>query len=93
MEEFEGASSSSQSVVSGEIEGIEGDKRQKRKNYLAKRDATKVCLYEEQFARWRRLKDELGVKTDKEVAALLLDNYFDNARQVIATTRYKISIV
>jgi hypothetical protein len=57
MEEGE---SSSRSVASSKIEGFHvlttEYKKVKRKEYLAKRDATKICLYDEQFTRWQQLK-------------------------------------
>lgn len=63
-----GESSSNFSVPSSE------DVQAKRKEYIAKRDSTKVGLYE-QFQRWRSLRDELNLKTDKRLAEILLDNY------------------
>lgn len=50
------------------------EQKAKRKKYLAERDATKVCLYAEQFERWRQLKEEVKAESDKDVAALLLDS-------------------
>ncbi|CAB3985659.1 Hypothetical predicted protein, partial [Paramuricea clavata] len=86
MEEGE---SSSRSVARDEIESFHvvttEDKKVKRKGYLAKRDATKICLYDEQFTRWRQLKNDLNVKTDKELATLLLDNY-SSTKQVLTTS-------
>ena len=83
MEEGE---SSSRGVVSGEVEAFrvlsEEDKKEKRKAYQARRDATKIYLLDEQFARWRQLKSDLNLKTDKEVATLLLDSYFNSQRAV-----------
>ncbi|XP_028418400.1 uncharacterized protein LOC114543733 [Dendronephthya gigantea] len=55
------------------------DAKTKRKDYIAKRDSTKVALYE-QFQRWRSLKEELDLKTDKQLAEMLLDNYEKGAR-------------
>lgn len=51
-----------------------------RKDYLKKRDATKICIYD-QFARWRELKDEIHAKTDKEVAAFLLNKHYSSSRE------------
>ena len=77
MEECEGCSSSSH--VSGEISSniiIPSGKelKSRRKDYTAKRDATKIALYE-QFQRWRSLKDTLKLNTDKQFAEILLDQY------------------
>ncbi len=69
-----GESSSNFSVPSSE------DLKAKRKDYIAKRDSTKVGLYE-QFQRWRSLKDDLHLKTDKELAKILLDNYEKSAQK------------
>ena len=46
----------------------------------AKQDSTKVALYE-QFQRWKSLKDLLNLKTDKELAEILLDNYEKSAQK------------
>ena len=46
----------------------------KRKGYFAKRDATKVCLLEA-FDRWKVVKEENDLKSDKQVAEMLLDLY------------------
>jgi hypothetical protein len=61
----------------------------KAKEYLKRRDATKICLYE-QFTRWRELKEQLQVKTDKEVAAFLLDKHYNSSPKKY--TRYLILI-
>ena len=63
-----GESSSNFTVPSSE------DSKAKRKQYIAKRDSTKVALYE-QFQRWRSVKELLNFKTDKELTEILLDNY------------------
>ena len=55
----------------------------KAKEYLKRRDATKICLYE-QFTRWRELKEQIQVKTDKEVAAFLLNKHYSSTKD----TRY-----
>ena len=44
-----------------------------RKEYK-KWNASRVCLFEA-FERWRAFRDEHGLKTDKDVAGFLLDNY------------------
>ena len=51
------------------------DKTARRKRYYAERDATKVYLFDQYvYARWRELRNELGLKSAKELAAALLDN-------------------
>ena len=40
----------------------------------------KVTLYEE-FKRWRELKSELEVMTDKEIASFLLDKHYYGRRK------------
>ena len=50
------------------------DVKSKKKRYSAERNATRIYLYD-QFNRWRDLKEELSLKMDKELAAVLLDNY------------------
>ena len=45
-----------------------------RKEYDRKRNDSGVCLFKA-FERWRAFQDELGLKTDKDVAEFLLDNY------------------
>ena len=57
-----------QKVVSRE------DVKSKKKWYSAERNATRIYLYD-QFNRWQDLKEELSLKMDKELAAVLLDNY------------------
>ena len=69
-----GESSSNFTVPSSE------DSKAKRKQYIAKRDSTKVALYE-QFQGWRSLKDLLNLKTHKELAEILLDNYEKSAQK------------
>ncbi|CAB3990425.1 Hypothetical predicted protein [Paramuricea clavata] len=88
MEEGE---SSSRSVVSSEIGGFSfvtpEEKRAKRKKYLADRDATKIYLIEEQlFQRWRQLRDEAKIKTDKDFAAMLLEHYVNTHTKQILTS-------
>ena len=56
----------------------EDDKAAKRKRYYSERDSSKVYLYD-QYARWRTLRDEMKLKGDKELAALLLDFYSANS--------------
>ena len=50
---------------------------------MFKRGATKVYLYDDQFKRWRQLSDDLHIDTDKELAALLLDNFFNTKKNVV----------
>ena len=45
-----------------------------RKQCHSERDATKIYLYE-QHKRWHDLMQELSLKTDKELAAMLVDEY------------------
>ena len=45
-----------------------------RKEYIAYRDASKVYSFD-CFARWRALKEERNLMTDRDVANLLLDEY------------------
>lgn len=87
MADEEGARASGSSVEPGDFSyPTDEDKKAKRKKYLAERDATKIYLYE-QFERWRQLKEQVNAKTDKAVAALLLDNYF-STRQAVVSSRY-----
>ena len=77
MEECEGSSSSS--YVSDEISSNiiipSGEElKSRRKDYTAKRDVTKIASYK-QFQQWRSLKDTLKLKTDKQLAEILLDQY------------------
>ena len=44
----------------------------RRKKYTAERDKTKVSLFEH-FEIWRDLRKELNLKTDKELAGVLLE--------------------
>ena len=44
----------------------------RRKQRRSERDATRIYLYE-QHKRWHDLMQELSLKTDKELAAMLLD--------------------
>ena len=64
------SSSASASVVSFELAA------QRRKKYTAERDKTKVSLFEH-LESWRDLRKKLNLKTDKELAGLFLENYFD----------------
>ena len=45
-----------------------------RKEYYANRDASKIYLFD-LFPRWKALKDEKNLRSDKDVAQLLLDAY------------------
>jgi hypothetical protein len=70
--------------TSGESSGNERQSLEnKGKEYLKRRDATKICLYK-QFTRWRELKEQFQVKTDKEVAAFLLNKHYSSTKE----TRY-----
>lgn len=68
------SSSASGAVVSSDLAA------KRRKKYTAERDKTKVSLFEH-FQIWRDLRKKLNLKTDKELAGVLLENYFgkDNA--------------
>ena len=69
------ASSSASSLQIEEAKVVSSeDVKSKKKRYSAERNATRIYLYE-QFNRWRDLKEELSLKMDKELAAVLLDNY------------------
>ena len=69
------ASSSASSLQIEEAKVVSSkDVKSKKKWYSAERNATRIYLYE-QFNRWRDLKEELSLKMDKELAAVLLDNY------------------
>lgn len=50
------------------------EKGESRKEYYAKRDASKVYLLAA-FPRWRAFKDENNMKSDKDVAEFFLDAY------------------
>ncbi|CAB4021924.1 Hypothetical predicted protein, partial [Paramuricea clavata] len=56
------------------------DKVAKKKRYYAERDASKIYLFD-QHVRWRELMNELALKSDKELAAVLLDNYMSRKNQ------------
>ena len=56
------------------------DKAARKKRYYAERDATKINLLN-QHTRWRELMNELELKSDKELAAVLLDNYMSRKNQ------------
>ena len=45
-----------------------------QKEYVADRDASKVYLFD-CFARWRALKKERNLMTDRDVANMLLEKY------------------
>ena len=49
-------------------------KKTDRKDYFANRDASKIYLYDV-FGRWREFKSEKNLRSDKDVAQLLLDAY------------------
>ena len=81
----EGASTSG-SNVSSKIQGFSlvtsEYQKAKREKYFAERNATKISLYSEQFERWQKLKMELEIKADKDLVALLIDQYYAN-KQII----------
>ena len=70
-------SSASDNVVSSDQTDLAA---KRRKKYTAEKDKTKVSLFEH-FETWRDLRKKLNLKTDKELAGVLLENYFgkDNA--------------
>ena len=97
MAEGEGASKTlgeCSSVSSVATENIsyptDEDRKSKRRKYFSERDATKVYLHD-QINRWRQPKEQVHVKTDKEVAALLLDHYF-SAKQTVSS-RYLLILL
>ena len=45
-----------------------------RKEYDRKRNASRVSLFEA-FEKWREFQDKHGLKTDKDVAEFLLENF------------------
>jgi hypothetical protein len=49
-------------------------RKEKRKAYLASRDASKVYLFDV-FERWRAFKESKNIKSDKDVAEMLLEFY------------------
>ena len=49
-------------------------KKTDRKDYFANRHASKIYLYDV-FGRWREFKSEKNLRSDKDVAQLLLDAY------------------
>ncbi len=67
------SNASSSSAISAELAAV------RRKKYIAERDKTKISLFEH-FQCWRDLQKELNLKTDKELAGALLDNYFSKAK-------------
>ena len=87
MEERAGCSSTVRDEISSVISApTSEEKKVFRKEYLAKKDATKVRLYE-QFQRWRSLKEDLKLKTDKELAEVLLNNFAQNSARNPASLR------
>ena len=67
------SSSASVSVVSSELAA------NRRKKYTAERDKTKVSLFEH-FESWRDLRKRLNLKSDRELAGVLLENYFEKSK-------------
>ena len=53
------------------------EKSIRRKQYYKERDATRIFLFE-QYQKWRALKEELKLRMDKELAAVLLEFYIGN---------------
>ena len=54
--------------------GTNIEKKAGRKDYYARRDASRVYLFEN-FAPWREFKKKHGLKTDADVAEMLLENF------------------
>lgn len=71
----------SSTVSGGTAQAIQGDKNVKRKQYYKERDATRVYLFE-QYQAWRSLKDDLKLKMDKELAAILLEIYVTKKKRI-----------
>ena len=55
------------------------EKSVSRKQYYKERDATRIYLFE-QYQKWRALKEELKLKMDKELAAVLLEFYIGSKK-------------
>ena len=52
-----------------------------RKQYYANRDASKVYLFGA-FARWRAFKEALNLRSDMDVANMLLDAYYGDMNKL-----------
>ena len=52
---------------------------ERRKKYISERDKTKISLFKH-FESWRNLQKQLNLKADKELAGVLLGNYFGKAK-------------
>ncbi len=59
-----------------------------RKEYVANRDASKVYLFD-CFARWRSLKEERNLRTDRDVANMLLNEYMARNVEVWYVVKYE----
>ncbi len=59
-----------------------------RKEYVANRDASKVYLFD-CFARWRSLKEERNLRTDRDVANMLLNEYMARNVEVWYVAKYE----
>ena len=58
----------------------EEEKAARKKQYYAERNASRIYLLDE-HTRWQSLMDELSLKSDKELASVLLDNYMAHKRR------------
>jgi hypothetical protein len=65
-------------------------KKASRKDYYARRDASRVYLFEN-FAPWREFKKKHGLKTDTDIAEMLLEN-FDATKSSHALCKYFVCI-
>ncbi|CAB4043855.1 Hypothetical predicted protein [Paramuricea clavata] len=52
-----------------------------RKEYYANRDSSKIYLFD-CFPRWRAFKEQHNLRTDKDVANMLLDGYVTRSLEV-----------
>ena len=87
MEERAGCSSTVRDEISSVISApTSEEKKVIRKEYLAKKDATKICLYE-QFPQWCSLKEDLKLKINKELAEVFLNNFAQNSVRNPASLR------
>ena len=72
------ASASGSSIQSEEARFVTlEDKAASRKRYEQQRNANRVSLMGE-YGRWRNLKNELLVKSDNELASILLNHYISH---------------
>ena len=69
------------SFVSGETsQAVQVEKSVSRKQYYKERDVTRIYLFK-QYQKWCALKEELKLKMDKELAAVLLEFYIGNKKR------------